>query len=108
MGDAVSLPHEFAHGLYEMVPDYRMDVDEVLDTISPRLMEKMKLYLMDHQYANVERILRDEVHAYLLDGSRLGCSPSETYLYMNRLRFAFLRHGGKVAESLHCFLTDGS
>merc|ERR1712037_114012 len=54
-GDAVSLPHEFAHGLYEMVPDYRMDVDEVLDTISPRLMEKMKLYLMDHQYANVER-----------------------------------------------------
>merc|ERR1719433_1365219 len=90
-----SLPHEFSHGMYELNSRYRADVNRELARIPADLIERMKSYLIGRGYAAVERILQDEVHAYLLEGHPLGCSAVEVMPFAERIRPIFLRHAGE-------------
>jgi len=95
-----SLAHELSHGLYEMRDGYRTAVDRELAAVPERLLARMRRHLLGRGYAEVERILRDEVHAYLLEGHALGCDASETALFTYRLRSVFHEHAGELGWQL--------
>eukprot|EP00933_Yihiella_yeosuensis_P051687 TRINITY_DN49670_c0_g1_i1.p1 TRINITY_DN49670_c0_g1~~TRINITY_DN49670_c0_g1_i1.p1 ORF type:complete len:415 (+),score=70.87 TRINITY_DN49670_c0_g1_i1:69-1313(+) len=98
-----ALFHEICHAMYEMYAGYRADVDSELDAIPDGLMLRMKAWLLSESYPNVERILRDEVQAYLCEGDRLGCKPSATRPLSRKFRAIFLKHAG---EDLAGFLPE--
>merc|ERR1712113_703776 len=119
LGDALSLPsfyiigtltgdqdsslyHELCHAMYEVNAAYRADVDAELATIAQRTMCSMKAYLRSEGYANVERILEDEVHAYLSEGDELGCASSEVFQHTRSFQAVFSKHAG----GLEYLLTD--
>jgi len=97
-----SLYHEVCHAMYELNAEYRADVDAELAQIAEGPMCRMKAYLRCEQYANVERILQDEVHAYLSEGDKLGCKHSEVSRHTQRLQAIFSKHAGTLS-----FLLDG-
>merc|ERR1711897_14034 len=106
-----TLYHEGCHALYEVNAAYRADVDAELAKIAEGPMRRMKAYLRCEQYANVERILQDEVHAYLSEGDKLGCKPSEVSPHTQRLQAIFSKHAGKLGYLLADVLvteSDGS
>jgi len=98
--ETTSLYHEVCHAMYEVNASYRADVDKELSTISEASMCRMKAWLRCEQYANVERILNDEVHAYLSEGDQLGCDTHEAATHTRRLRSIFLEHAGELAYLL--------
>jgi hypothetical protein len=98
--ESSSLYHEVCHAMYEVNAAYRADVDAELATIPHGPMSRMKAYLRCEQYANVERILQDEVHAYLSEGDKLGCSACETAQHTKRLQLVFSNHADGLAYLL--------
>merc|ERR1712048_1047069 len=98
--DLTTLYHEVCHAMYEVNAAYRADVDAELAEIAEGPMCRMKAYLRCEQYANVERILQDEVHAYLSEGDNLGCEPSEVLECTKRLQAVFSKHAGDLAYLL--------
>lgn len=62
-GDASTVDHEVAHGLYYTRPDYKLKVDEVLATID---LTPLHEWLSKSGYH--EAVLNDEAHAYLTTG----------------------------------------
>merc|ERR1712032_88602 len=96
-----SLYHEACHAMFEVNTAYRFDVEAELATIAEGPMRRMKAYLRCEQYANVERILQDEVHAYLSEGDKLGCKSSETVPHTRRLQAIFSRHAGDLVYLLN-------
>merc|ERR1711972_1154073 len=96
-GDTSTLYHEVCHALYELNPAYRSDVDAELTTIAEGTMARLKAHLRLNSYANVERILQDEVHAYLSEGDDLGCKSAETAPHTKRLQAIFQKHAGDLA-----------
>merc|ERR1712032_879783 len=89
------------HAMFEVNPAYRCDVEAELATIAEGPMRRMKAYLRCEQYADVERILQDEVHAYLSEGDKLGCKSSETAPHTKNLQTIFLKHADDLAYLLH-------
>lgn len=95
-----SLAHEFGHGMYEMFEHYQREVNAELAAIPIRLLKQMKQHLVSRGYAQVDRILKDEIHAYLLEGHSLGCHLSDTALFTYRLRSIFHSHAGDLGWQL--------
>merc|ERR1712048_1188601 len=101
-----SLYHEVCHAMFEVNTAYRVDVDAELATIAEGPLRRMKAYLRCEQYADVERILQDEVHAYLSEGDKLGCKSSETAPHTKRLQAIFLKHAGSLGYLLDDICED--
>jgi len=106
--DSTCLYHEVCHALYEVDAKYREAVDAELDVIAEGLMCRMKGWLRCEGYANVSRILNDEVHAYLSEGDNLGCSPRETGPHCEKLRQIFAEFAGDLSHLLDSVTDDGS
>jgi len=106
--DSATLYHEVCHALYELNAAYRADFDVELAKIPEGPMRRMKAYLLAEQYANVERILQDEVHAYLSEGDDLGCDPSQVIQYTERLQAVFSKHAGGLGYLLNDVLDTES
>jgi len=102
-----SLYHEVCHAMYELNAAYRADVDAELANIAEGPMCRMKAFLRCEQYADVERILQDEVHAYLSEGDTLGCKSSEVSLHTKTLQAIFLKHAGTLGHLLTDMLATG-
>merc|ERR1711972_599778 len=94
--------------MYEVNAAYRADVDAELATIAERTMCSMKAYLRCEGYANVERILEDEVHAYLSEGDTLGCRSSEVSQHTKKMQRVFSKHAGPLNYLLNGLLGTGS
>mmetsp|Transcript_68824 Transcript_68824/g.113916 ORF Transcript_68824/g.113916 Transcript_68824/m.113916 type:complete len:452 (-) Transcript_68824:72-1427(-) len=100
-GDTSTLYHEVCHAMFEVNTAYRSDVDSELATIQGKLMRSMKAHLVSDHYADVERILQDEVHAYLSEGDDLGCGSCKTAQHTRRLQAIFLNYAGDLCYLLH-------
>mmetsp|Transcript_34633 Transcript_34633/g.61264 ORF Transcript_34633/g.61264 Transcript_34633/m.61264 type:complete len:95 (-) Transcript_34633:7-291(-) len=87
--------------MFEVNTAYRSDVDSELATIQGKLMRSMKAHLVSDHYADVERILQDEVHAYLSEGDDLGCGSCKTAQHTRRLQAIFLNYAGDLCYLLH-------
>lgn len=57
--------HETAHGLYNLNPEYREEVNRILKTISKRNMRKLEKMLGEEDYNR--GIWKTEVNAYLIE-----------------------------------------
>lgn len=99
--DSSSLYHEVCHAMYEVNAAYRADADAELSEIAEGPMRRMQAYLRCTGYANVERILQDEVHAYLSEGDTLGCKASEVSEHTGRLQAMFSKHAGQLVHLLN-------
>merc|ERR1711957_979032 len=99
--DSSALYHEVCHALYEVNEAYRADVDAELDTISEGPMRRMKAWLRCQQYPNVERILQDEVHAYLSEGGTLGLKRRKVLNHTRSLQAIFSKHVGDLSYLLN-------
>lgn len=95
-----SLYHEVCHAMYEVNAEYQIDVDEALFVIPDCRMRAMKAWLRCNGYPDVDRILDDEVHAYLSEGDTLGCQKSQTTPHTKRLREVFVEHAGSLSYLL--------
>lgn len=100
-GDTSTLYHEVCHAMFEVNTAYRCDVDSELAKIPGELLHSMKAHLRSDHYADVERILQDEVHAYLSEGDDLHCGSCKTAQYTKGLQAIFLRYAGELCYLLH-------
>jgi len=98
--ESATLYHEVCHALYEVRPNYRADVDRYLATIDECMMIRLKGWLRCDGYADVDRILQDEIHAYLSEGSAMGCKISKTAPHTKQLRHIFSTHADDFADLL--------
>lgn len=93
------LAHELAHALYELDTSYRDEINDILLSIPSAMFTEMCAYLEERGYARVDRILRDEVHAYLLDANPFGkLGFANTQPFHCRVLNAFLRAAGEFGR----------
>jgi len=97
--ESATLYHEVCHALYDVRPNYRADVDRYLATIDECMMIRLKGWLRCDGYADVDRILQDEIHAYLSEVSAMGCKISKT-AHTKQLRHIFSTHADDFADLL--------
>lgn len=64
--DKTTLPHELAHSLFTVNPEYRRRMDLLLNNLSKRAWYTMKQKLKGRGYAS--NVFRDEAQAYLATG----------------------------------------
>jgi len=67
-----------AHGLYATLPAYRQDVPASLAKLPESCVASMRSELLDLGYPDDWEIIWGEIHAYLVDGSRLGTGKAAT------------------------------
>jgi hypothetical protein len=58
-----ALPHELAHALYFLNPDYRDEMNQCLQTLTTIQREKICQVLRNHLYSDT--VLEDELQSYL-------------------------------------------
>lgn len=64
-GKSRTLDHEIMHGLYYTDPDYRYDVDKILESSNTSLGPLGSALL---KWGYHESVIQDEIHAHLADG----------------------------------------
>lgn len=64
--DEQTLQHEIAHGFWYTTPEYKLQMQKLVDDLEPQIKEAFRNALLDNNYC--EDVVDDEIHAYLSTG----------------------------------------
>ncbi len=66
--DSKTMDHEIAHGLYSTNKIYKQEMNKLVNSLPPKIKEKVFSKLIKMGYANDKKILYDETQAFLSTG----------------------------------------
>ena len=79
--DKGTLNHEIAHGMYYTNKEYKKEVIKLIDKIKPSHYEKLTKKLVKMGYVNDEKIIDDEINAFMSTGLYNGLDTKELKVY---------------------------
>jgi hypothetical protein len=79
--DKGTLNHEIAHGMYYTNKEYKKEVSKLITKIKPSHYEKLTKKLVKMGYANDEKIIDDEINAFMSTGLYNGLDTKELKVY---------------------------
>ncbi len=82
--DLDTMKHEIAHGLYYTNKEYKKNCDKLLDRIKARDYKFLKLCLMEMGYADDDKIISDEIQAFMSTGLYSKLKTEETQKYTKK------------------------
>lgn len=86
--DTMTLKHEICHGFYTLDSTYKASADNIIQTIPPKLYDKMEKVLVSEMYGL--NVINDEIQAYLstdpesLNNMKLNNSQKAKYVEIKR------------------------
>ena len=79
--DKGTLNHEIAHGMYYTNKEYKKEVIKLINKIKPSHYEKLTKKLVKMGYVNDEKIIDDEINAFMSTGLYNGLDTKELKVY---------------------------
>jgi hypothetical protein len=79
--DKGTLNHEIAHGMYYTNKEYKKEVIKLVGKIKPSHYEKLTKKLVKMGYVNDEKIIDDEINAFMSTGLYNGLDTKELKVY---------------------------
>jgi hypothetical protein len=87
--DLKTMDHEIAHGLYFTNKDYKKKVNKLIGDIKPTHYDKLKKKLIKMGYVNDNKIIDDEIQAFMSTGLYNGLNTKELKVYEKEFKNNF-------------------
>ncbi len=78
-GEEETMKHEVAHGLYYLNKEYKDEMNYLIKQLPKKMVDRFKKQLKELGYCN--KVMKDEIHAYLATGLGKGMVTPFNYLW---------------------------
>lgn len=90
-----TMNHEIAHGFYYTNPTYKIEMNDLIKNIEPKIYNELKKSLVKAGYVDDKTIIDDEIQAYMSTGNPSTWKESHYEKYSKDFRKVFKKYNKK-------------